>query len=958
MPERADAHPTLSVVVPIYGVEKWLPAFLDSLIAQTFSDWEAILVIDGSPDGCLEIAQSYAAQDRRLRVHSFENGGLGRARNRGLRLALGTYVTFPDSDDVLAENAYGLLVESLLASGSDIATAVGEDFYEDGRRTIYWAQKSELFAQKRIGINLAGEPRLVLDHIAWNKVFRTSLLRDNHIEYPEDTLCEDVVHSLKAMLCAGSVDVLPDVVYAHRRREFAITSDTMGDRVVDDWVQQTQDAMKIVTQEGDTVLQDVYFRRLISLEVWNRVRNFDRVDDEERLLRIEHLVAHIYEQVPDMFATLPPIKHRVLRFVADNGVSKRWRAPRLELNPLSDQLESGLQSYEASLLAIRSFDFTIQHEVELAVALLRDLTLGPLFRLDQLADEQIESVATLIQASRPAIDAVLLSAVLTPLEHILLTTFLAGEHDRAAEILALGRAPFSAAFERFETYGAGVLLIGRATVGSTVTDGDRFELVLRSESSKKVRTLRVQMQKVPGQEDQFRWRAVMPVSGEFLEETWRVWTRILHRSGARIESRVEMGRKLEGPNTLVISGADVAVFAFGAPHLTFATYLTASSAEVLDALPEPERASLPDEDQSEQASRLLVFPHWNGNPFLNILYLAPRAQGTTIIRSVHLDDLVIQLERLRRHDVFHMHWTRPVCQDATSEADACDRLARFKKAITAAKSAGVVIVWTVHNALAHDAVYLDLEIELHRFLAGSADLIHILAPGTREIVADLYELPLEKIVHIAHPSYQGVYGAPTPRLEARGQFDIAEAEQAVLFFGRMKPYKGLANLFRAVDDIDAQKRNIVLMLAGHAHEDERLALESQLPSSTRLIRDHGFIENDVVGEWFSAADIAVFPYERILNSGSVHLAATYGVPCVLPNEPHLVDQFGDQAWVHFFDRNDPVNSIAQVLAEWDDSSGQESRSAFEFARSFTPYMMSTEFAARLDLFLNERGALR
>lgn len=609
MPERADAHPTLSVVVPIYEVEKWLPAFLDSLIAQTFSDWEAILVIDGSPDGSLEIAQSYAEQDGRLRVHSFENGGLGRARNRGLRLALGTYVTFPDSDDVLAENAYSLLVDSLLASGSDIATAVGEDFYEDGRRTIYWAQKSELFARNRIGINLAGEPRLVLDHVAWNKVFRTSLLRDNHIEYPEDTLCEDVVHSLKAMLCAGSVDVLPDIIYAHRRREFAITSDIVDNRVVDDWVQQTQDAMRIVTQEGDAALQDVYFRRLISLEVWSRVRDFDRVDDDERLLRIEQLVARLYEHAPELFATLPPIKHRVLRFVADNGLSKRWRAPRLELNPLSDQLESGPQSYEASLGAIRSFDFTIQHEVELAVALLRDLTLGPLFRLDQLAGEQIEFVATLIQASRPAIDAVLLSAVLTSLERILLTALLAGENDRAAEILALARAPFSAAVERFEASGAGVLLLGRATVGSTVTngDGDGFELVLRSRSSKKVRTLRVQLLKVPGLENQFRWRAVMPVSEEFLEETWRVWARILHRSGAQIESRVEMSRELEGPNTLVIRGADVAVFAGEAPHLTFATYLTASSAE--DALPESDNADLPDEDQSEQASRLLVLPH-------------------------------------------------------------------------------------------------------------------------------------------------------------------------------------------------------------------------------------------------------------------------------------------------------------------------------------------------------------
>ena len=94
--------PLISVIVPVYKVETYLPTCVDSILSQTFSDFELILVDDGSPDACGAMCDGYAREDSRIRVIHQKNGGLSAARNTGLDIAKGEYVTFVDSDDVIA----------------------------------------------------------------------------------------------------------------------------------------------------------------------------------------------------------------------------------------------------------------------------------------------------------------------------------------------------------------------------------------------------------------------------------------------------------------------------------------------------------------------------------------------------------------------------------------------------------------------------------------------------------------------------------------------------------------------------------------------------------------------------------------------------------------------------------------------------------------------------------------
>ena len=106
-------HPLVSVIVPVYRVENYLRTCIDSILAQTYSDLEVILVDDGSPDGCPAICDEYAKQDARVRVIHQKNAGLSAARNAGLDLCQGEYITFIDSDDFVHPRFVELLLKCL-----------------------------------------------------------------------------------------------------------------------------------------------------------------------------------------------------------------------------------------------------------------------------------------------------------------------------------------------------------------------------------------------------------------------------------------------------------------------------------------------------------------------------------------------------------------------------------------------------------------------------------------------------------------------------------------------------------------------------------------------------------------------------------------------------------------------------------------------------------------------------
>ncbi|MFJ3923230.1 CDP-glycerol glycerophosphotransferase family protein [Streptomyces sp. NPDC090022] len=211
--------PRLSIVVPVYNVELYLDECLESIAAQTFDDFEVVMVDDGSTDSSAVIAKKFAERDKRFRLVMQDNAGLGAARNTGARHISpdSQYLAFVDSDDTMPENAYQLMVDTLDETGSDFVGGNVLRFRSVGMNQS-WGHKAP-FAKTRLKTHISEFAPLVTDRTAWNKVYRRTFWDEHGFQYPEGILYEDAPVSIPAHYFATRVDVLSDVVYHWRVRE-------------------------------------------------------------------------------------------------------------------------------------------------------------------------------------------------------------------------------------------------------------------------------------------------------------------------------------------------------------------------------------------------------------------------------------------------------------------------------------------------------------------------------------------------------------------------------------------------------------------------------------------------------------------------------------------------------------------------------------------------------------------
>ncbi|MFE7526323.1 CDP-glycerol glycerophosphotransferase family protein [Kitasatospora sp. NPDC057542] len=211
--------PRLSIVVPIYNVERYLVECLDSIAAQTFTDFECVMVDDGSKDGSAALAEAYAAEDSRFRLVRQVNKGLGAARNTGIRHIDpdSEFLCFVDSDDSMPPSAYELMINTLDETGSDFCTGNVLRF----RAVGYYQSGGHLkpFRETRLKTHITEIPALVTDRTAWNKVYRRSFFDAAGLLYPEGILYEDAPVSVPHHYLAKSVDVLSEPIYHWRERE-------------------------------------------------------------------------------------------------------------------------------------------------------------------------------------------------------------------------------------------------------------------------------------------------------------------------------------------------------------------------------------------------------------------------------------------------------------------------------------------------------------------------------------------------------------------------------------------------------------------------------------------------------------------------------------------------------------------------------------------------------------------
>lgn len=217
-PKRRD--PLISVVVPVYDVEAYLPACLDSLLAQTYPHLEIVVVDDGSPDGSGAIADAYAARDPRVKVVHIDNRGLGGARNEGLRHATGSLLAFADSDDVVPPGAYAALLRQQRRTGADFVTGSIARWLvtADGDRLVEPRWMRRMHESRRVLV-IDDVPELLGDVFAWNKLYTRAFWDDRGLSWLEGMRYEDQPTITRAFLEARRIGVVTDVVYHWRIRE-------------------------------------------------------------------------------------------------------------------------------------------------------------------------------------------------------------------------------------------------------------------------------------------------------------------------------------------------------------------------------------------------------------------------------------------------------------------------------------------------------------------------------------------------------------------------------------------------------------------------------------------------------------------------------------------------------------------------------------------------------------------
>ncbi|MFJ8948715.1 CDP-glycerol glycerophosphotransferase family protein [Streptomyces sp. NPDC102381] len=211
--------PRLSIVVPFQNVEQYLEECLQSIALQTFEDFEAILVDDGSTDGSTALASEYCRKDPRFRLIRQEAHGPGHARNTAIRAVDpdAEFLAFVDGDDVIPDYAHELLIGTLEESGSDFVS--GNVRMMNSRTSWPSSLHHALLRRDRRRTHITRRHDLIYDRTVWNKVFRRSFWDEARISYPEGVLYEDVWVNLYAHYSAKSVDVVSTPVYFWRRRD-------------------------------------------------------------------------------------------------------------------------------------------------------------------------------------------------------------------------------------------------------------------------------------------------------------------------------------------------------------------------------------------------------------------------------------------------------------------------------------------------------------------------------------------------------------------------------------------------------------------------------------------------------------------------------------------------------------------------------------------------------------------
>lgn len=256
----------VSIIIPVYKVEAYLAECLESLIHQTYSNMEIILIDDESPDRCPEICDAYAGRDHRIQVIHKKNGGAGSARNAGLARSSGAYVCFVDSDDYVYPYYVEELVKALEEQEADIAAADYQCLYKDGvipgnpPVSPLVCSQTDYLRQFLTNWNCS---------LIWNKIFRKDVLKD--LKFVEGRRVDDEFFTYQAVMQARKIVQIDKCVYVYRMRASGVMNSGAAcyEKMLDDRLAYQTERYVRVT-EAYPLLKKAYLENLMDnfINLW------------------------------------------------------------------------------------------------------------------------------------------------------------------------------------------------------------------------------------------------------------------------------------------------------------------------------------------------------------------------------------------------------------------------------------------------------------------------------------------------------------------------------------------------------------------------------------------------------------------------------------------------------------------------------------------------------------------
>lgn len=285
----------VSIIVPVYQVEKYIRQCIDSILAQTFTDFELILVDDGSKDRSGQICDEYAGMDERVKVIHKKNGGLSDARNKGMDQAVGNYFMFVDSDDFITPDMVECLYNNILHENADITVCNFLYYFEDDRNKNFSPHlKAEVLQGSEIFFSRKNERNYGIWTVAWNKLYRRASLgniRFRFGKYHEDEFWANDIYQMDI-----KVVTIPDCLYYYRQRDNSI----MGKKNIKrdfDIIEALQERIDIYLRE-EKYSGQAYKVLIYSLEyLQESKRLIANRDDRKKFIQAEKRTKGIVKQL-------------------------------------------------------------------------------------------------------------------------------------------------------------------------------------------------------------------------------------------------------------------------------------------------------------------------------------------------------------------------------------------------------------------------------------------------------------------------------------------------------------------------------------------------------------------------------------------------------------------------------------------------------------------------------------